>query len=321
MPIPLLVHGRHASAGVTYQPFGPWIVPWRFSSTAVEYAGLTTAAGLIDYSILSHIEVAGEDRLAFLHSLLSNDIKRLAPGQGCQAALLSPNAKLIATLIVLAEASSVRLLCDATVAAIMASALERYVFSERVTIVNHERREAILALQGPRTIACLTQILGTVVSLPDPEDHTTVSFDGASMRVIRHDLTAAGGVLCSVNAEAAAGVWQRLRERGLPHGLQLVGWETLNIARIEAGIPWFGIDMDDSNLLPETGLETRLASDTKGCYIGQEIVARMQTYGSASKKLVGLRLEGTQVPAAGDPIVSGEEPVGQITSACHSPML
>ncbi len=76
--------------------------------------------------------------------------------------------------------------------------------------------------------------------------------------------------------------------------------------------------MDESNLLPETGLESMLASETKGCYVGQEIVARLQTYGSVNKKLVGLQIAGNVVPDAHDPIILGNDEVGRVTSACHS---
>jgi len=112
-----------------------------------------------------------------------------------------------------------------------------------------------------------------------------------------------------------------LSRRATAWGLTLVGWEALNIVRIEAGIPWFGIDMDTTNLLPETGLEDALASETKGCYLGQEIIARMRTYGSANKKLMGLLLDGRDVPQAGDGIVRAGETVGRITSGCDSPTL
>ena len=95
----------------------------------------------------------------------------------------------------------------------------------------------------------------------------------------------------------------------------------LNTARIEAGLPWPGIDMDETNLLSETGLESTAVSLTKGCYVGQEIVARMATYGSASKKLVGLLVEGEQVPVVGDGIVRHDDTLGVVTSACRSPAL
>ena len=318
MSIPLLLHSKHAGETVTYRVFGPWVVPWRFHSPKEEYRALRTGIGLIDYSTQALIEVQGTDRLSFLHNLLTNDIKRLESGQGCRAALLTPNAKFIAELLILADSTSVWLLCDATRATTVAQTLERYLFSEPVTLINHERRKAVLALQGPQTADALTEVVGNGVSLPHLGDHVNIPLEGLLVRVIRHPLLGETGLLCVMKAEEAHMVWELLTRRGLRVGLIRVGWEALNVARLEAGIPWFGIDMDESNLLPETGLETVLASETKGCYVGQEIVARMQTYGSANKKLMGLRIESDQIPEPEDVIVRNGEELGRVTSACFS---
>ena len=331
MPIPLLLHGRHAGPDVVYQPFGPWIVPWRFQPAcpagavgrpaAAEYDALRAGVGLLDYSIQALIEVRGADRAAFLHQLLTNEIRRLAPGAGCQAALVTPSAKLIADLLVLADADALWLLCELPRAEMIAQTLERHLFSEQVTLAYHERRWATLALQGPRTFELLSRLFGAVVSLPTPGDHAIHRLEGVPIRLIRHTLTGEAGALCLLEARALQPLWERLRQRASAWGLTLVGWEALNIARIEAGLPWFGVDMDESNLLPETGLEMTAVSDSKGCYLGQEIIARMGTYGSASKKLRGLLLEGTRVPEAGAPILRDGETLGRVTSACDSPAL
>ena len=320
MPYPLLLHAKH-HPNATYQPFGEWIVPWRFQSVETEYQTLRTAVGLIDYSTQALIELRGADRVSFLQNLLTNDVQRLAPGTGCQAALLTSSAKLIADLFVFAERDALWLLCDASRASVVAQTLDRYLFSEQLTITNHERREAVFALQGPKTVECLTQLLGGAVALAQPGDHVVAQLQGIPLRVIRHTVTGLLGVLCVCPAEHAQTAWEVLGERGGVLGLKLVGWEALNVSRIEAGIPWFGIDMDESNLLPETGLEAVAVSDTKGCYLGQEIIARMQTYGSANKKLMGLLVEGNQVPDQGDPILHDGEEAGHVTSACFSPIL
>ena len=320
MPVPLLLHGTHRSP-VTYEPFGPWIVPWRFASFEDEYQTLRTATGLLDYSTQAVIEVNGADRTGFLHRLLTNDIACLAPGAGCRTALLTPSAKLIADLVLLADTDSTWLLCDLQRAALVAQTLERYVFSEQVTVANHERETSALALQGPRTVEALTRLLGTVVSLPHPGDHAVIPLEGLLVRWIRHTLTGDAGVLALVSAENAEAVWRLLRDRGLAVGVRPAGWEALNAARIEAGLPWFGMDMDDTNLLPETGLETVAASETKGCYLGQEIVARMRTYGSATKRLMGVLMEGDRPAQPGDRMVRGGEEAGWVTSACYSPAL
>ncbi len=321
MAIPLLLHGKHAGPTVTYEPFGPCLVPWRVSSFEEEYRSLRTASGLIDYSHQALIEVQGSDRVSFLQNLLTNDIKQLSSGMGCRAALLTANAKLVSDLIVLAGAESHWLLCDMLRAATITETLNRYLFSEQVTITNRERQRAVLAVEGPRTIELLTQVVGAVVSLPSPGNHTKASLQDIPLWLIRHTLTGGIGVLCVVEADAAEAVWRLLQQRGRSVNLRLVGWEALNTARIEAGLPWFGVDMDETNLLPETGIERVTVSETKGCYLGQEIIARMQTYGSANKQFMGLLIDGDEVPVAGDRIQRDGEVVGQVTSACHSPTL
>jgi len=321
MTYPLLLHAKHRGTDVTYAPFGPWTVPWRFDTLEEEYEALRTRVGLIDFSTQAVIEVAGKDRISFLHSLLTNDITRLAPGSGCSAALLDPNARLIAELLVIAEAEVIWLLCEATRAEVVTRTLERYVFSEQVTVINLERRDAVLAFQGPRTLAALSRLIGEGGTLRHPGDHVTRTVHDVPLRLIRHRLAGEEGVLCLVPAALAHHAWELFAHDDTHVGLRLVGWEALNTVRIEAGIPWYGIDMNESNLLPETGLEAEVVSHTKGCYVGQEIVARMQTYGSANKKLVGLVFEGEEVPTLGDLLMDGEKEVGHITSACYSPRL
>lgn len=317
MPYPLLLHSKHRETSVTYEPFGEWLVPWRFDSVETEYRALRTGAGLIDYSTQALIEVRGPDRAGFLHNLLSNDIKRLTPGHGCQTALLTAGARLLAELLVVADADVLWLLCDANRAPVVLQTLERYRFSEEVSLTNHERRNAVLALQGPRALERLSPLMGARSDLQHPGDHVVCSFHDVPLRLIHHTVTGEAGVLCLCPAEHAESIWTQLTQQ---KQVTRVGWEALNTARIEAGIPWYGIDMDESALLPETGLEAQLASDAKGCYVGQEIVARMQTYGSASRKLMGLRFDGDQVPGPGDALEHDGKEAGRVTSACFSPM-
>ena len=320
MSLTLLLHGKHGAA-VTYEPLGPWIVPWRFDAAEAEYRTLRAATGLLDVSTMALIELRGADRADFLQRLLTNDIARLVPGGGCRACLLEPSAKLIADLLVLAEAEAHWLLCDLARADVVAQTLTRYLFSEQVTIINHERRQAALALQGPRTMELLCQVIGTVISVPADGDHVAASLHEIPLRLVRHSLAGGVGVVCLVDAADAEAIWGIFRDEGRRFGLGMVGWNALNMARIEAGLPWWGIDMDDTNLLPETGLERATVSGTKGCYVGQEIIARMETYGSPSKKLMGLLVEGEAVPAAGEAIRRDGEEAGRVTSACRSPAL
>ena len=321
MAYPLLLHGKHLGDQVTYQPFGSWIVPWQFHTDANEYDALRAATGLIDFSTLGGLTVAGADRTTFLQNLLTNDVARLAPGSGCRAALVTNTVKLVADFVVLAEEEALQLLCDATRLDDAAKLLAKHHVAEQVTVTNRERSQAVLALQGPRAIESLIQITGRVISLPGTGDHSQSWFENIPVRLVRYSLIGEVGVLCLVAAEQAETAWAFLLERGRAHGLRPVGYEALNTARIECGYPWYGHDMDETNLLPETGLDADAVSDRKGCYLGQEIIARMATQGSPSKKLMGLSVEGMTVPEEGDPILKGSTEVGRVTSACMSPRL
>ena len=320
MPIPLLLHGKH-DGSVLYEPFGPWIVPWRFTSPEEEYATLRTTAGLVDYSTQALIELQGADRASFLQRLLTNDIARLVPGTGCYAALLDPSAKLIAPLIVFADPDALWLMCDLPNSETVAAMINRYLFSERVQLVHHERRVAVLAIDGPQAADVVAALTGTSTLPSQPLHHVTTLFDQFTVRWLRHSVTGTDGILGLVPGDDAPALWELLRRSALTLGAQPVGWETLNVARIEGGQPWFDIDMDATNLLPETGLERSMVSDSKGCYIGQEIIARLHTYGSPNKKLMGLLVDGEAVPKPGERLSRTGEDVGWITSGCYSPAL
>lgn len=297
----------HRQAGAAMRAWQRWMVPVRFSDSAAEYWAVRRAAGLIDWSVTEAIDVAGADRIGFLHSLLSQDIRSLRPGAGAASALLAPNGKLLAELLVLAEQDRHLLLCLGTRVPAVLETLERYRIAEDVRLAM-AGDQACLALQGPASQAILTEALAAGLG-PDPGAHASCRWNGAPLRIIRHTITGEPGFLLLAPAAEAAALWTRLAGPACP-----VGWDALEILRLEALIPWFGIDMDDTSLLPETGLETSAASDRKGCYVGQEVIARLATYGSVSRKLCGWQAGGPEIPRGGDAIMKGAELIGTVTS-------
>ncbi len=322
MVLPLLLHGKHGRPGapeILYETLAGWIVPWRFTGFEEEYRALRTAAGLLDVSTLAVVECRGEDRTEFLHRILTNDLQSLAPGTWCRAALLTAQARLLADVLVLVDTEALRLLCQLPRAERMAQELERYHFNERITFTNQERSNGALAIQGPRTMETLSRLFGRAVALPHEHDHAEAAWEGVPLRVVRHSLAGDAGALILAPAEHLAALWHALQQEGAPAGLRPVGWEALTAARIEAGLPWEPADLMDEPLLPETGLEAVAVSGTKGCYIGQEIVARVDTYGSVNRRLMRLALEGDAAPQPGDAIQWKGEEAGRVTSACRSP--
>ena len=284
-------------------------------STEEEYRAVRDHAGLIDWSTQSLLEIRGADRALFLHNLLTQNIKELAPGSGAHAALVTPNAKLLAELLVLADEQAHWLLTDRSRAETVLKTLERYVITEDVSLHDRSADVALLALQGPDT-ATILRHLDCSLAL-QPGTHTLCTVDDTTIRLVAWSLAGESGVIMVVPTDRARSVWERVRAQGATP----VGWEAFNIVRLEAGIPWFGIDMNEECLLPETGLERTAVSDTKGCYVGQEVIARLQTYGSVSRKLMGMVCEGPTVPAPGDAIHKDGQPLGEVTSACASPAL
>jgi folate-binding protein YgfZ len=265
-----------------------------------EYRAAQEHCVLMEWATWGVVRVEGSDRVAFLHSLLSNDITSLIPGRSCEAALLTPTGKLLAHLAVIADAEAHWLLTDRPRIETVLTTLNRYLIMEQVTMTDVSRSYAIVGLHGPQAAV----VVGVVSQK-------------ITVRQVNYSLVTKDDRLLIVPTEEVA----RIRDRLIAAGAVPIGWEAFNVLRIEAGIPWYGIDMDESNLLPETGLEERLVSYTKGCYVGQEVVARLQTYGSVSQKLMRLACDGTVVPGRGDEIRKGDQPVGQITSACFSPRL
>jgi aminomethyltransferase len=321
MPYELLLHGRHAPGAVEYQPLGAWTVPARLGSFDEEYAALRNGAGLIDFSIHSFIEVRGSDRADFLNRILTNDIKRLAPGNGLRAALLNPNGKMLSEMIVLADTEQLLLICEASRASVLAESLDRYHFTEDVQIAGPQRSHATFALQGPKVFDVVGLLFGQDISKLPALSHRSAILGSMPVRLIVHSLFDEPGVLCLAASDAAAACWESFSQRGREAGLLPAGWQALNTARIEAGVLWYGVDADETNLLSETSLDEWLISESKGCYVGQEIVARMRTYGSASKKWLGLLIQGETVPQSGDRIWIQQEEAGWVTSACYSPRL
>ena len=290
------------------------------SPLTAECAAVRQAAGLFDLSDRGALELDGADRASFLHRLTSNDILHLAAGRSMYAMFLTNQAKILADALVVALEQSHGLLLDSpTLAAKVLGLLDQYHFSEEVTFADRTGAWTQSALQGPHAQAALAA-LGAPVAMLEAFQHTTWNVDQHAVRIIRRTLTGECGYLLITDAAYGPQLRQRLLEAGHAHGVRPVGREALNVLRIEAGIPWYGPDMDETTLQPETGLADA-ASDAKGCYIGQEIVARIASQGQVQRRLMGLRVSGSTVPQPGDRMRCEGRDVGAITSAAYSPAL
>jgi tRNA-modifying protein YgfZ len=290
--------------------------PAHFGSPQEEYVAATSAAALFDLSDRTQIELSGADRVRFLHSFCTNDVKRLSPGQGCEAFVTNVKGKVVGHVWIDALDSSLWLDADAGCNERLVTHLERYVINEDVGIADRSADTAELIVVGPEVVARLAG-LGIDGDGLDNLGHRSGQLAGASVRVRRFDVGPHRGFAIFAERNRLAACRQSLLEAGL----RAAGAEVWTALRIEAGLPVFGVDISDDNLAQEVGRTKTAISFTKGCYLGQEPIARLDAMGHVNRELRSLRLDGGNVPVPGTRVfadAAGSAVVGTITSAAFS---
>ncbi|MGD8375006.1 MAG: glycine cleavage T C-terminal barrel domain-containing protein [Acidobacteriota bacterium] len=274
-------------------------------------AGLRGAA-LVDVSDRSRIRVAGEERLEYLHRITAQAFQELVPPCGARAALLERTGKIVDVFTAHAFPDHVLLLGSRANQERALSWLRRYIFRSRVRVEDRTAATGQLLLTGPRSTEVAAALTGgTAVPL-----HGWAPIPGtASGLLIRTD---AGGWLLLGEEEEISVLRARALQAGADHGLRFVGREIWTVLRILHGLPDGGAELDERTNPLEVGLDDSV-SLTKGCFTGQEALAKMVTYSSVKRRLAGLRLPPGEPPAAGASLRSGGETVGRLTSATAVP--
>jgi folate-binding protein YgfZ len=285
----------------------------------LHYGYLKKTAGVLDVSARSRICITGADRQRFINGQVTNNVKDLRVGQGCYAALVTAKGKLQGDLFIYCLRDELLLDFEPGLTAAVTERLEKYIIADDVQIIDVAPIYGMLKVQGPRSAEVVRS-----VGLEAPT--TALAWTGLA------DETT-GEVYCMNNARGAAagfdvfvpaGEAGAMRERLIEAARKVEGgtssMEALEVARVEAGIPRFGVDMDETNLASEAGIESRAISYNKGCYIGQEVISRIRAFGQVSKSLRGLRLpaEMAQLPPKGEKLFREGKEVGYMTSACRS---
>lgn len=278
------------------------------------------SAGLVVLPDRGILRVEGSDRTRWLDGMLSNDVGRLAPGpehSGCYALLLSPKGRILADLHVLLRGEAYWLELEGGALAEVRARLERYVIADDVTLHEESAAWARFALEGPGAPEILAAACEGAV-LPEPESGCEATLADTPIVVAAYGWSGEPGFQLFVPTPAAAAVSAALRAVA-GSGLVEADREVLEILRIEAGIPRLGAELDEDVFPAEAGLVARAISLTKGCFTGQEIVARLESRGQVNHRLVGLRSMGEEPLAAGTPLSDeAGKRVGEVTSACVS---
>ncbi len=277
------------------------------------------AAGLFRLGARGLAVVEGADRVRWLNGMLTNDVARLAAGRersGCQALLLTRIGRIVADLHVLLRGDAFWLECAPEAVAPLLATLGKFIIADDVRLSDASLAWERLALEGPATNAIFSAAAGEPPGLArDAADAYVIA--GTSVIAGAWGVSGEDALQLFVPAGSSAAVCEALRRAGAGHSLLEADAETLEVLRIEAGTPRFGRELSEAVLPAEAGL-ARAISTTKGCYTGQEIVARMATRGDASHALVGLALTGEAIPAAGAAVSSRGVRTGELTSAARS---
>jgi len=287
------------------------------------YAVARSRAALIDRSARGRIVVSGVDRASYLQGLLTNDIAALRPGQGCYAAYLTAQGRMIADMLVYELDDVMLMTTSRDVKDTVLARLDQFVFTEDVKLGDVTDSFAQLAIVGPDAARHAAALLGGVSesSLASMVDHGNARADFRGSPAIVTRITDPGepGFDLFIEATHETAARSALADAGVP----ALDEATADVLRIEAGIPVFHRDMDEETIPLEAGIESRAISFTKGCYVGQEVIVRVlhRGHGRVARKLVGLRFDGEDVPAAGAAVHSGDREIGAITSVAWSPAL
>jgi len=280
-----------------------------------QHAALTTGAGVADLGERTQVEMTGLDRAAFLHGFCTNDIKRLVAGQGCEAFLTTIQGKTLAYLHVYCQPDSLALDAEPEHASAIIDHLDRYIIREDVQLADRSAACTTLLAAGPDAADLIGRAMRFDAAVPGERlAHTQGTWEGHAVWVRRTDYTGEPGYFLQCARELA----DQLRSALIAAGATGCLPDAVEMARIEAGTPRFGCDITPDNLPQEVDRNERAISFTKGCYLGQETVARIDALGHVNRTLRAVRFAGNQVPQAGHELRRDGKPVGGVTSATWS---
>jgi len=271
------------------------------------YKAATEGAAVAEKDWLGVVKLTGAERVSWLQGMITNDVQKLAAGTGCYAAHLTPQGKIVAQMHVLMDEDALWLSLERAATPKLIAAFDKLLIMEDVQVEDVSEEYSILGVLGPKAAAALDSWLGEPLNLDGRYSHRR----SGPCRIIVSDL----GYDVWVPRGQADKVLRLLAGSGataIDHG-------TWDVLRTEAGLPVYGVDIDETTTMPEIG-ETGISYD-KGCYIGQEVVAKVKYIGHVNRRFVGLTISKNELPELKSAIRKGGREVGYITTTLFSPGL
>ena len=272
-------------------------------------------AGLFDLSARGRVEVSGGEAVMFLNGMLTNDVAKLEEGAWMHAAFPNPQGRLLAATRVIKRGGAFLFDTEATTHPAVLKHLERFTLAGDFHVRDLTAETALLSVQGARA----AEFVGAEAAATARGRVTRATFGGVGVTVIRATHTAEDGFDLFVGAAGAEAVWDSLAASGA----RPAGHDALEVLRVEAGVPRYGLDASDANVVLEVVDEAEAVSYTKGCYAGQEIIARIHWRGHVAKRLAGVIFDRDAEPPSDARLrdCAGGREAGRITSHAFSPRL
>lgn len=314
-------HEFHAALNAEFGELKGCEVVSQYSDIAEEYRYLTESAGILDLSFRGRICALGDDRSIYLHGQLTNDIKRLQAGQGCYSAVCTPKGRFQSDLHVHCLENEILLDFEPGLTELVTERLNKNIVADDVELCDIAPHFGLLSIQGPKASAVITSLdLG--IEIPS-ESHSVTWIEDSTLGqiyLVNNARLGSSGWDLYADQDSIPAIADKLIAAARQQAGGPVGWNAFETARIAAGIPRFGQDMSDANLVPETGVSETAISYQKGCYIGQEVLNRLRTFAEVSKTLRRIEFPETEIPpAVGATIELNGKSVGKLTSITIPP--
>ena len=288
-------------------------LPAVYADFSSEYEAATTTAGVHDASYMGRLKATGEDGLDLLNRMSTNNVMDLGAGEGAVTVLTTDRGRIIDVLGVVNQGDHVILLTSPGRQQTVIEWLDKYTIMEDLTIEDVTAETTMLALVGPDS--------GTILGLTTshgPQDSLTahsVRLGGVDVLAVEQPLGTLSRYWLITSPDSATGLWQHLTEAGAVP----LGATAMDAARVNFGVPEFGPELGE----PYNPLEAGLIGSVdfaKGCYIGQEVIARLDSYKKVQKYLVSLIFDAYATVSPGDELLQGGKQVGTVTSVAPEPL-
>jgi len=321
---PLMLQEFHQSLGAQFAELHGAQLVNDYGDWRAEHAALSETAGVLDFSFRSRLCLVGADRARFLHGQVTNEVKKLRISEGCYAAITTAKGKMESDLNLFCLADELLLDFEPGLTEKISARLEKFIVADDVQIVDAAPHYGLLSVQGPKA-ELVVRALNLFAEIPAPPLASGKISDATlgEIYLANNPRLGASAFDLFVPNNSLGAVADKLIAAAKQLGGRACGWQAFETARLEAGIPRFGADMDETNIPLECGIESRAITYAKGCYLGQEVINRIHSVGHVNRELRGLRLADDlkALPRRGDKLFHAGKEVGYVTSAVHTPRL